>query len=160
MKILIVSDTHGRHRNLDKVLEQEGDIDLFLHLGDVEGGNDHIEAMVECPKYVIAGNNDFFSDLPREEEFRIGKYRVFMTHGHSYYVSMDTRILKQEAIARGANIVMYGHTHKPDIDYSGGIITINPGSLSYPRQEGRRPTYILMEIDKDGKADFVLKYVQ
>ena len=37
MKILIVSDTHGRHSNLDEVLEREGNIDMFLHLGDVEG---------------------------------------------------------------------------------------------------------------------------
>ena len=36
MKILIVSDTHGRHRNLDEVLEREGKIDMLIHLGDVE----------------------------------------------------------------------------------------------------------------------------
>ena len=55
---------------------------------------------------------------------------------------------------------MYGHTHKPDIDYSDDIITINPGSLSYPRQAGRLPSYIVMEIDRNGEANFVLKYVQ
>ena len=38
MKILIVSDTHAKHGNLDYVLEQAGSIDLFIHLGDVEGG--------------------------------------------------------------------------------------------------------------------------
>ena len=38
MKILIVSDTHGRHRNLEEVLDREGPIDMLVHLGDVEGG--------------------------------------------------------------------------------------------------------------------------
>ena len=39
------------------------------------------------------------------------------------------------------------------------IIVINPGSLSYPRQEGRRATYVMMEIDKNGEAHFELEYV-
>ena len=33
MKILIVSDTHGRHRNLEEVLDREGPIDMLVHLG-------------------------------------------------------------------------------------------------------------------------------
>ena len=47
MKILIVSDTHGRHQALDRALEEAGKIDMFIHLGDVEGGEDYLEAVVE-----------------------------------------------------------------------------------------------------------------
>jgi len=36
MKILIVSDTHKSHKNLDKVLEIVKPIDMLIHLGDVE----------------------------------------------------------------------------------------------------------------------------
>ena len=160
MRILIVSDTHGRHGNLEWVLEQEAPFDMFLHLGDVEDGEDYIDAMLQCRRHFVAGNNDFYSDLPREKEIMIGKYRVFMTHGHMQYVSMNTRRLKDEGKRRCANIVMYGHTHKPDIDLSDDVIAINPGSLSYPRQSGRVPSYIVMEIDRNGEANFVLKYVQ
>ena len=39
------------------------------------------------------------------------------------------------------------------------IIVINPGSLSYPRQEGRRPTFVMMEIDAEGEVHFELEYV-
>ena len=35
MKVLIVSDTHGRHTGLDRVLEKEGKIDLFIHLDEI-----------------------------------------------------------------------------------------------------------------------------
>lgn len=160
MKILIVSDTHGRHGTLDWVLEKEAPFDMFLHLGDVEEGEYYLNAILQCRMHLVAGNNDFYSDLPREKEIMIGKYRVFMTHGHMQYVSMNTRRLKEEGKRRCADIVMYGHTHKPDIDYSDDIITINPGSLSYPRQAGRLPSYIVMEIDRNGEANFVLKYVQ
>lgn len=60
MRVLIVSDTHGKHYNLDRALEEAGKIDMFIHLGDVEGGEDYIEAVVECEKHIVAGNNDFF----------------------------------------------------------------------------------------------------
>ena len=161
MRILIVSDTHGSHRNLDTVLEEVGQIDMFLHMGDVEDDDTYIEAVLDCPVHMVAGNNDFYSlGLSREKELRIGKYRVLMTHGHMYYVSMNTRRLKQMAKDNGYDIVMYGHTHRPDIDIDEDIIAINPGSLSYPRQEGRKPTYIIMEIDENGEAKFNLHYVK
>lgn len=159
MRILIISDTHGRHGNLDKVLEQEKDIDMLLHLGDVEQGEDYIETVAGCPVYLIAGNNDYFSYLPSEREICIGKYKVFMTHGHGYYVSMDTKSLRRAAQIRGVDIVMFGHTHRPYIDTSGDLVVINPGSLSYPRQEGRCATYVIMDIDCDGNAHFKLKYI-
>lgn len=159
MKILIVSDTHGRHGNLDEVLEREGKIDMLLHLGDVEDDEHYIEAIAECPIHLLAGNNDFFSYLPREKEIKIGKYNVFMTHGHGYYVSMNTKRLRDEAKARGVDIVMFGHTHRPYIDVEGALKVINPGSLSYPRQEGRRASYVIMEINANGNADFELKFV-
>ena len=116
MKILIVSDTHGHDRNLEIVLEKVGHIDHFIHLGDVEGHEDYIEQIVECPIHMVAGNNDFFSDLPREEEFWLGSHRVFITHGNYYGVSVGTSRLKEEALSRKAQIVMYGHTHRPEVD--------------------------------------------
>ena len=60
---------------------------------------------------------------------------------------------------KGCDIVMYGHTHRPDIDLDGGIIAINPGSLTYPRQQGRKPTYVIMDIDKFGTTTFTLCHV-
>ena len=59
--------------------------------------------------------------------------------------------------------LMFGHTHRPyfDIDKSGEkeLITLNPGSLSYPRQEGHRPSYMLMKIDDNGEARFEQHYL-
>ncbi len=151
MKVLIVSDTHGKQAELDKALQQAGKIDMFIHLGDVEGGEDYIDAVVESEKHMVRGNNDFFSDLPNEEEFFIGDKKVFITHGHGYYVSMGTEYIKEEGQARKADIVMFGHTHRPYLDIEEDITVLNPGSLSYPRQEGRKGSYMILEVDKDGK---------
>ena len=68
-------------------------------------------------------------------------------------------MLKREAIARGMDIVMYGHTHKPVIEVEKDVIAINPGSLTYPRQDGKNPSYIIMTIDENGMADFQLRFV-
>jgi hypothetical protein len=159
MRILIVSDTHRKNENYLKVVDEIGELDLVIHLGDVEGSEYVIEEAVDCPVEMVAGNNDFFSDLPMEKTLQIGRYRVMITHGHRYYIGMGNEVLKNEAIAEGMDIVMYGHTHKPVIDISKDIIAINPGSLSYPRQENRKPSYIIMEIDEDGEATFDLRYI-
>ncbi|MFR9272496.1 MAG: metallophosphoesterase family protein [Clostridia bacterium] len=159
MKILIVSDTHKSHKNLETVLEREGQIDMLIHLGDAEGKEDYIGALVSCPFHVISGNNDFFSDLPREEEFFIGGYHVFITHGHYYYVGRSEERLKAEARGRGADIVMYGHTHRPALTVEDDLVVLNPGSLAYPRQEGRKPSYVVMRTDARGDAGFEIKFV-
>ena len=55
MRVLIVSDTHGSHRNLDEVLERVGKIDALIHMGDVENGEHYIEAVADCETYMVAG---------------------------------------------------------------------------------------------------------
>lgn len=159
MKVLIVSDTHRHNENYLKVLERVAPLDMVIHCGDSEGSEYLICEGAECPVMIVTGNNDFFSELPRELEFCIGNYKVWLTHGHNYYVSMGNETIKKEAKAKGADIVIYGHTHRPVVELEGDIIAINPGSLTYPRQDGKRPSYVLMEIDKKGKAHFEVYYL-
>ena len=159
MKILIVSDTHRKTEYLEMVLEREKPLDLLIHLGDIEGDEDYIQVIAECPIEAVAGNNDFFTDLPGEREIQIGKYKVLLTHGHYYYVNAGIRHIKREAAARKIDIAMFGHTHRPFIEQDDEGIVLNPGSISYPRQEGRRPSYIVMELDEDGEASFSVEYI-
>lgn len=159
MKVLIISDTHRRHENLELILEKVQPVDLLIHLGDAEGCEDYIEALAGCPVEVVAGNNDFFSNLPREKEITIGKYKVLLTHGHYYCVSAGIADIEAEAAARNMDIVMFGHTHRPLLEHAKNVIALNPGSVSYPRQEGRRPSYIIMELDQNGEAHFEIEYL-
>ena len=159
MKILIVSDTHRKTEYLEMVLEREKPLDLLIHLGDIEGDEEYIQVIAECPIEAVAGNNDFFSDLPGECVIQIGKYKVLLTHGHYYYVNAGIRHIKKEAIARQIDIAMFGHTHRPMLEQDGGVTVLNPGSISYPRQEGRCPSYIVMELDENGEASFLIEYI-
>lgn len=159
MKILIVSDTHRQNENLLDLLDNIYDLDVLIHLGDIEGSETTISMAADCRVEMIAGNNDFFSDLPGEKMITLGQYQVMLTHGHRYYIGMGDEMLKDEARAKGADIVMYGHTHRPKIERTEDLIVLNPGSLSYPRQEGKRPSYIIMEIDESGEIDLELCYI-
>ncbi|MBO5056248.1 MAG: metallophosphoesterase [Lachnospiraceae bacterium] len=159
MKVLIVSDTHHHNDNYIRVIERVAPVDMVIHCGDIEGSEYLIAECAGCPVQMVMGNNDFFSDLPREKEFNIGKYKVWLTHGHTYYVSMSNENIKREARERGVDIVMYGHSHRPVIDIESDIIAINPGSLTYPRQEGKKPSYIIMDLDKNGDAHFTINYL-
>ena len=59
MKILIVSDTHRYLGNLQTALEEEGSVDMLIHLGDIEHQMADVIRMAGCPVHMIAGNNDF-----------------------------------------------------------------------------------------------------
>lgn len=163
MRVLVVSDTHRYGDNFYFVVEKLEDIDLVIHCGDIEGQEYEFEEVVDqtlhCPFVAVTGNNDFFSHLDHEAAINIGRYRALVTHGHHYYVSMSNEFIKQEAKARGFDMVFYGHTHRPVIDETEGILVVNPGSLTYPRQEGRRPSYVLMEVAENGKVTSEICYI-
>lgn len=162
MKILIVSDTHRYNSNLYTVMRSVGKIDMMIHCGDIEGCEEEIigEADNRYPVRMVSGNNDFFSALPLELEFAIGRYNVWVTHGHRYRVSMGNEMLLDEAKDRKADIVFFGHTHTPLIKRIDGVTLVNPGSLTHPRQIGRLPSFVIMDIDSMGEAHFTIDYLQ
>ncbi len=161
MKILVVSDTHRRDENLRLVIEQEKSFDMLIHLGDAEGSEHWIPewAGAGCMMAMVLGNNDFFSNLERELEIEIGPHKALLTHGHYYGVTMGPEGLAEEAKSRGCDIAMYGHTHRPFLNVIDGITVLNPGSLSYPRQEGRRPSYMIITAYDNGLIDYDQKYL-
>ena len=159
MRILIVSDTHRRNENLQAVVARIGKIDMLIHCGDLECQVEYIKEFVDCPIIAVRGNNDFFLPLEKEEIFYIDKYKVMVTHGHHYNVSLGVDMLVDEAKSREVDIVMYGHTHRPHLEIREDITIVNPGSISYPRQDARQYSYMIMEIDRFGKAHYALNYV-
>lgn len=160
MKILIVSDSHGMDNNLKYVINKVRPIDMLIHLGDFSGNYDYIAQLPESPIEAVCGNNDFFCDVEDEKLIYIAGYKVFMSHGHRYGVSHNLDRVKSIGMQYNADIIMFGHTHKPLIDKTGDIWIINPGSISLPRQANRLPTYIIMDIDNSGNVRFTLKYVK
>ncbi len=139
MKFLIVSDTHGRMYNLEEAMERE-EFDGMIHCGDVEGMDDLIKSKGKRP--VLYGHGKLttgFQNLPAEIQVNIDDYRAFITHGHNYGVSLGLEGIYAEALSRGVDIVLFrpyapaGRRKAWEILWS-----VNPGSLTYPRQIGKK----------------------
>lgn len=160
MKILIVSDTHRKDDILKEVIREEKPFDLLIHLGDSESSELKISNMLDigCSLVMVQGNNDFFTRLDKERELQLGKYRTLLTHGHLYSVSLGVEQLRRESISREYDMAMFGHTHKPYYEDKNGVILLNPGSLCYPRQEGRRGSYMIMHVDDSGEIKVDLHF--
>lgn len=157
MRILVVSDTHNKHEYLDMAIE-EVQPDRIFHLGDGDGCEIYMEAVAGCPVEIVRGNCDFASTLPAEVVMRVGAHVVMLTHGHYYQVNYGTEELIEAAREKGADVVMYGHTHVPEISEHHGILVINPGSISYPRQRGKEPSYAVVEVDEKGEFSSEIQY--
>lgn len=160
-KILVVSDNHRKLDNIYQLLEENPDISYFIHLGDSEGSEDAIRTHLPkgCESYFVQGNNDFFACLPKEIEMRLGKERLFLTHGHLYGVGFDLQGLADEARARNCSMALFGHTHRPFSRMVNGVLCINPGSINFPRQENRKPSYAMFYLDKKGNLRTEAKYI-
>lgn len=154
-KVLIVSDTHGELYNFDTAYKRTKP-DLVLHLGDVEWQEEEIRSMCSCPVKIVKGNCDYGHSLATDDMFDLGLHRVWMTHGDKYNVKYDTDFIIRMAKERGCDVVLFGHTHVPEETIKDGIIALNPGSLTFPRQAERVPTYIVLDVDK--KGNFTYKF--
>ena len=157
MKILIISDTHGNLNNLYRVLEMEKPIDNLLHLGDFSGDDDEIRAAADCACAFVRGNCDICSNERDTRDFGLLNHNVHMEHGQMLPSDLNSIALRAKYL--GADILLYGHTHVPVSVFHKGVYIVNPGSLSRPRQANRRPSYVIMNIDNDGRVEFEIKYL-
>jgi len=136
MRILVVSDTHGDWKSLVAALSLLGrSVQALLHLGD---GSADVRSAARSgvpmpPAYGVRGNVDSDSSVPLVRRFDAGGRLVFMAHGHRYPLGEGTGCLSGAAKEAGAQAFFFGHTHVPHYEERGGIVLLNPGSLSRPR---------------------------
>lgn len=159
MKVLIVSDTHSKHAGIEEAICREKPFDLLIHLGDIEGYEDYIQSLAECPIEVVKGNMDRNMELPRDKEIIIENMHVLITHGHCHGVNTTLERIQTLGLQKGVDVVMFGHTHMPLLLEDRMITLLNPGSISYPRQKNKRLSYIVMDKEKGGKAHFEIRYL-
>ncbi len=143
MKIIIVSDSHGKRNILNDLLEEHKDADHFLHCGDIELSDD----MFPMYKTVI-GNNDYFTNYPLERVVEIAGHRIYMTHGHILNVWNRHEHLVEKAKEHGCDIACYGHSHISVIEKRDDILILNPGSL-WRSRDGKGPSYAILTIAED-----------
>jgi len=122
----VISDTHGLlPAGVQKAFEK---VDLIIHAGDIGDEKVLKELSQIAPIVAVRGNMDFgkwASKLPKSEIIEIGPIVVYVLH-----------VANQPAVASGKsnfNIIISGHTHRPDVSEKSGTTFLNPGSASYPK---------------------------
>ena len=133
MKAIVFSDSHNSLWLMNDLVKQfETRIDCIIHLGDCTDDTSDLE--INGKKiYQVRGNNDYDSLYPSERVVTFAGKRIYMTHGHRQKVYWNTDGIYYAAAQEQADIALFGHTHVPYLENEGGIIIMNPGSISLPR---------------------------
>ena len=151
--LTVVSDTHSTdsHRLTGRTLEAVREADLVAHAGDFmrESVLDDFER--ESARLLgVVGNNDdagIRTRLPDARDFTYGGLTFSMTHtrrGGSTALSLFGR-------QRDADVVLFGHSHRPTYEAAGEITLLNPGSHAQPR--GYRAAHAELEALPEGGVE-------
>lgn len=158
VKIGIMSDTHGYLDLIDKVLASlaPGDVDLWLHAGDLGDDGRYLRDQVSVPVYLVRGNNDRGRQLEaREQLIPLEDTFIYMTHGHQVPYYQYASELMGLGRSMGARLVVAGHTHVHQALEKDGCLFVNPGSLALPR-DGSGGTFALVTYDQGAfEVDFI-----
>ncbi len=163
MDILVFSDSHGCQGKIEEAVERQiKKPDAVIFLGD--GLRDMMNAEIgDIPLYCVSGNCDFggfYADgnVPIEQNLILGDKRIFFTHGHKYGVKSTLSPLICEGAARGADIIIFGHTHTafdetvlPENDR--GVRAEKPMHIFNPGSIGTYPySFGVISIDRNGRV--------
>lgn len=156
MKILVVSDTHKNFEALDLCVKNNLDADVIIHLGDGEHEFDDIQAMYPSKAMIYVGGNCDFGNHEQVHIAKIGGYKFFCCHGHTFDVHNGLEYFISTAKKNDCKIALYGHTHLYKNKIIDGVYVMNPGSLDSPRNHNK-PTFGVIEISPEGdlKMDIV-----
>lgn len=153
MRIGIISDTHGRFVQL--AVKKMGKLDVLIHLGDHFRDIIPLTTTMGIPIHYVRGNCDAGGNAPLELLLNLSGRNFLITHGHKYDVKMGIKQLMLKAHSSNANVVLFGHTHIPEIFDEGNILFMNPGSPSFPKTR-KGPTFGIIEITDDKLIPYIV----
>jgi hypothetical protein len=133
MEIGVISDTHDNLPKIRKAVSffNKKKVDFVMHAGDfVAPFTIDILQKLVCDWVGVFGNNDGEKQgLTQKSQGRIkqGPLRIIMDKRKITLVhDINTLDIKDE----NADLVIFGHTHRPEILNSFGKLIINPGECS------------------------------
>lgn len=148
MRFLIFSDSHGSIANMREAISRnrKTQIDGIIFLGD---GLQSVQLLAEeegIPLYAVAGNCDLGVDVTKrstyEKLLEFDGVKLLIVHGHKFMVKSTGEIINNYARSVGADVVLYGHTHRRADNFDPGdgegsgckpLRSFNPGSISLPQ---------------------------
>lgn len=145
MRILVLSDSHGNIDNMIRSVELTTP-NVILHLGDCQRDAQQLQQIFPAiPMQSVSGNCDWGSLEAPEILTEYNGVKILMMHGHTRRVKASALSAVLAAKESGAQVLLYGHTHCPLVDYDGSLWILNPGSIG----RGSPCTYGIVTIEKD-----------
>jgi putative phosphoesterase len=101
-------------------------------------------------------SKDFMRGLPFDLRFPLGDQDVHLVHGSprkvNEYLFEDKPVSLYERLAKAedAQVLVFGHTHKPWIREYGGVLFVNCGSVGKPKDGDPRAAFAILEADEHG----------
>ncbi len=147
MRLLLFSDSHGSVHHLLAMMsraQREGPVDAILFAGDGIGDLAFLQA--GCPVHAVRGNCDLGSSMEKELLLNFGSQQVYLTHGHLHRVKHGLSLLASDALERGAQVAVFGHSHQQGTAIKNGVLCVNPGALS-------KGEYAMLLKDNNGQPE-------
>lgn len=158
MLIAVISDTHRMIKYINLAKELIKDADILIHLGDNVEDVELLEQDFKGEVYAVAGNCDYSKKYPKENIIDVNGRKIFFTHGDLYGVKSSINNIYYRGRELEVDIVLFGHTHQQLIEEEGGLILMNPGSVSLPRFKGRYVGFI--DVNDAGNIDTYLREIR
>ena len=153
MKLAILSDTHGNYPLAVKVLESLGQLDYIIHLGDTTDDAEMIELALGRELIKLSGNCDMSKKYPELIITTIADKKVLLSHGDQFMVKSGLNLIQQKAKQEKADVVLYGHTHRPAILSIEDVLFINPGVMN--KNASHRSFALLTIVNNNITAEIV-----
>lgn len=156
MRIGVISDSHGDLYDARDAISSMGDVDMLVHLGDYCRDAEALSKQLGREIIRVRGNCDFSSTCESERIIEVSGKKLLLTHGHRYSVKYGYTDICFKAMESGVDAVLFGHTHIADVFEQNGILFINPGSVSMPRDGIKSYAVITIERGRIEPAIFHL----
>ena len=145
MRLGVISDTHGLLR--PEVFEVFRDVDHILHGGDVGPPEILAELEAVAPVTAVYGNTDDWdlrSRLPQVATLELDGFEILVTHGDQFGSPTPDSV---QAAFPSAEIIVFGHTHRPILTLVDTVVTVmNPGGAG-PRRFNLPPSVGILELE-------------
>lgn len=143
--LVVIGDTHATqsHRLKGAALEAVRAADRVVHTGDFT--REPVLEAVESEAselLAVSGNNDdaaILERLPETRSFDALDRRFVVTHGHRRDDTARSLLARQA----DADVLLVGHSHRPEIRTVGSVVEVNPGSYADPRWN--EPAFAIIE---------------
>ncbi|MFO7894750.1 MAG: metallophosphoesterase family protein [Longimicrobiales bacterium] len=152
MRIGLISDTHGKLRR--QVFTAFEDVDRILHAGDIGEHDLLVELEAIAPVTAVYGNTDrpeVRQHVEEVAELDAAGHRVAVIHGHQLGMPKPEGL---RAALPDADIIVYGHTHRPLVDRGDGALVVNPGAAGAVRF-GLEPSVAILSFDDGPRIELI-----